>query len=96
MTGFLWITALIVLASVGAALLRALRGPSRADRIMAVQLIGTGSMGVLVLIATAREDTSFLDVALVVALLAAIPAIAFVKAVTPDGAGDPELEDETP
>lgn len=96
MTELIWLAAGLVLGSVALGLIRAVRGPGRADRIMSVQLIGTGSMGVIVLIATASGEASYLDVALVVALLAAVPAVAFVKSVTPEGAGDPEAEDDRP
>ncbi len=90
----LWLqaVALGVLASLGAALWRVWRGPARADRMMAAQLIGTGGVAVLVLLAP-LQDWAALDVALALALLAALAAVGFVKASTADGAGDPE---ETP
>lgn len=96
MSEIFWLAALVILLSVGAALFRALRGPERADRIMSIQIIGTGSTGIIVLMAAARGQPSYLDIALVIAVLAAVPAIAFVKSVTAEGAGDPEREDKTP
>ncbi len=89
-----WLTlvALAVLANLGAALWRIWRGPDAADRMMAAQLVGTGGVAMVVLLAAA-EDWRALDVALVLALLAAFAAVAFVKSVSADAAGDPEEND---
>ncbi|MCC5996647.1 MAG: hypothetical protein JJU18_09800 [Oceanicaulis sp.] len=87
------LAALGVLLSVAGALIRAWRGPSRADRMMSAQLIGSGGVGMAVLIAAARSEPAMLDVALVLALLSAFAALAFVKTVTPAGAGDPEADE---
>lgn len=82
MTGFLTWAAVFVLATVALGLVRALRGPAAADRVMAVQLLGTGGMAVLVLLSFAAEELPLLDVALTLALLAAFAAVAFVRAAT--------------
>lgn len=89
MSVWLHIVALGLLASLGVALLRVWRGPSQADRMMAAQLAGTGGVAVLMVLA-ALQDWGLLVVALALALLAALAAVGFVKAQTPDGAGDPE------
>jgi multicomponent Na+:H+ antiporter subunit F len=87
------LAALGILVSIAGALARAWRGPTRADRMMSAQLIGTGGVGVAILLAAGRDAPAMLDVALVFALLAAFAALAFVKTATPDGAGDPEADD---
>jgi len=69
-----------VVAMVVLGLVRVLRGPTDADRLMAVALLGTGGITALLLNATAFGDTAAVDVALMLALLAAFAAIAFVKA----------------
>ncbi|SDX61699.1 hypothetical protein [Roseicitreum antarcticum] len=89
MTHWLHLVAMVLLASLGAALWRVWRGPSQADRMMAVQLVGTGGVAVLIVLAAA-QDWTLLVVALALALLAALAAVGFVQAETPDGAGDPE------
>lgn len=86
--------ATLLLASVAAGLWRIWRGPTAADRMMAAQLVGTGGVGVVLLLAAAGPRWGMLDAALVLALLAAFAAVAFVKARTAEGAGDPEAEDE--
>lgn len=89
MTAWLHIVAIVLLASLAGALWRVWRGPSQADRMMAAQLIGTGGVAVLMVLA-ALQDWALLIVALALALLAALAAVGFVKAQSPDGADDPE------
>ena len=77
MTAFLNVAAFVVLLGVAIGLVRVLRGPSRADRLMAVQLLGSGSVGACLLLAFAGGRFAFIDIALTLALLAAFAAIAF-------------------
>lgn len=77
MPEFLLAAAALVLLTVAVGLLRLLRGPTDADRVMAVQLLGTGTVAVLLLVAAALDAPAVVDVALVLALLAAFLAAAF-------------------
>lgn len=79
MGDFLLGAAAFVLATVALGLLRVLRGPGDADRIMAAQLIGTGGIAVLLLYAAASRIPGVVDVALTLALLAVFVSIAFAK-----------------
>ena len=92
MTDWLMIVATALLLTLAGALWRVWTGPGRADRMMAAQLVGTGGVAVVLLLAAAT-DWAMIDVALVLALLAAFAAVAFVKAETPQGRGDPEDDD---
>jgi multicomponent Na+:H+ antiporter subunit F len=91
MNGWLAFVALVLLGSLAGALWRVWRGPGDADRMMAAQLVGTAGVGLLLTL-WALGERAALDVALVLALLAALAAVGFVKAASPDGAGDPEEE----
>jgi multicomponent Na+:H+ antiporter subunit F len=71
--------ALFLLANLVAALARAARGPTAADRMLAALLFGSTGVGILVLLAFAGGGTPLVDVALTLALLAAITGIAFVR-----------------
>lgn len=82
--------AALLLLTVAGGLLRVLRGPTEADRMMAAQLLGTGGIAVVLLLAAATETPAAVDVALVLALLAALAAVAFVKGTGGSGAEDPE------
>lgn len=76
---FLLIAAALVLALVALGLVRLLRGPEDADRMMAAQLFGTGGITVLLLLGVATAAKAVLDVALTLALLAAFASLAFVQ-----------------
>ena len=87
MAEFLLGTAGFVLAMVALGLLRILRGPGEADRMMAAQLLGSGGIAALLLGGIAIGDGSIADVSLTLALLAAFASIAFVK-FAPSSSGD--------
>ena len=78
MTAFLAGAAVFVLLTVAVGLARILRGPADADRMMAAQLFGSGGIATLLLIAAASGLSEVLDVALVLAVLAAFASVAFV------------------
>lgn len=90
MTDFLLIVATFVLATVALGLFGISRRTSPSDLIMAVQLLGTGGTAILLLLATATTTPSIVDVALMLALLAAFAAVAFVRS-----ASDPEARKAT-
>jgi len=66
-------------------LVRVLRGPEEGDRMLAVQLIGTAGVGVLMLLSRVLGQPALLDVALLLALLAAVAAAAFTALPREDG-----------
>jgi multicomponent Na+:H+ antiporter subunit F len=82
--------AALLLLAIGGSLIRVLRGPTPADRMMGAQLAGTGGIAVVLVLAAAEQRWVILDVALILALLAAFAVVGFAKASSPDGAGDPE------
>ena len=86
MADFLFAAAAFVLAMVGLGLVRIMRGPTLADRIMAAQLLGTGGIATLLLIAAATGMPGATDVALSLALLAAFASAAFAHS----HPGDPD------
>lgn len=77
MAEFLIVMATCVMLSVLCGLARVLRGPKDADRMMAVQLVGSGSIATLLLLAAALGDAAAIDVALCLALVAAFASVAF-------------------
>jgi multicomponent Na+:H+ antiporter subunit F len=79
MAEFLLSAAAFVVLMVAVGLLRVARGPGRAERMMAAQLLGTGAIGALLLFAAATGEDAVVDVALTLALLSAFASIAFVK-----------------
>jgi len=85
---FLLAAAGFVLAMVALGLVRILRGPGDADRMMAAQLLGSGGIAALLLGGAAVGDGSVVDVSLTLALLAAFASIAFVKFAPSSTGGD--------
>jgi multicomponent Na+:H+ antiporter subunit F len=79
MAEFLIASLAFILAMLALGLVRVLRGPSDADRMMAAQLIGTGGIAALLLLGAATGVSAAIDVALTIALLATFAAVAFVK-----------------
>ena len=90
MADLLLAAATFVLIMVALGLVRILCGPTVADRIMAAQLLGTGGIATLLLIAAATGMDAAIDVALALALLAAFASAAFAhRAAEQD---DPEAD----
>ncbi len=71
--------AFFLLANILLGLLRVLRGPTPADRMLAAQLFGTTGVAILLLLAQGLAAPALRDVALVFALLAALAVVAFVR-----------------
>jgi multicomponent Na+:H+ antiporter subunit F len=93
MAEFLMAAAAFVLAMVALGLVRILRGPAVADRMMAAQLFGTGGIAALLLLAAGTETPAAVDAALTLALLAAFAAVAFANSVVRPGAGERDATD---
>lgn len=88
MTEFLLAAAGLILFTVAVGLARVLRGPGDADRLMAAQLLGTGGVAALLIVAAATGARGLEDVALGLALLSAFASVAFVNSGAP-----PERDD---
>lgn len=71
--------ALFLLANLLAALVRVVRGPGDADRMLAALLFGTTGVAILLLLGQAQDSAALADVALVFALLAAVTGVAFAQ-----------------
>ncbi len=68
----------LILLTVASGLARVLYGPREVDRMMAVQLLGTGGIAALLLAASATEVAGVENVALGLALLSSFASVAFV------------------
>ena len=61
------------------ALIRLLRGPSLPDRVVATDLLGTLTVGLLVVGAASSGQRAVLDAALIIALIAFVSNIAYAR-----------------
>jgi multicomponent Na+:H+ antiporter subunit F len=77
MTELLAIVTLGLMFSLFLGLLRILRGPGAVNRMLAAQLIGTTGVAMLLLLSLLLDQHALIDVALILALLAAVAAAAF-------------------
>ncbi|MGE0593953.1 MAG: monovalent cation/H+ antiporter complex subunit F [Vicinamibacterales bacterium] len=85
--------ALFLLVNLVVGLARVWRGPTPADRMLATQLFGTTGVATLAVLAEATSQPALRDVALTLALLAAMATVVFVRRVwtsRPEGVGDPD------
>lgn len=79
MSAFLIVAACVLLALFVASLWRIHEGPGEADRMLSVQLLGTTTVGILLLLSAALDQPILLAIALLFVLLAGVVAIAFVR-----------------
>mgnify|MGYP003471287025 CR=1 FL=1 len=77
---FLLASSVFILAMVAIGLVRVLRGPGHADRMMAAQLLGSGGIAALLLVGSATDVPAARNLALMLALLAAFASVGLVKA----------------
>lgn len=70
--------AAFLLVNILVGLVRILLGPTPPDRMLTAQLFGTTGVAILLLLAEATATPSLRDVALMLGLLAAVAAVAFV------------------
>jgi multicomponent Na+:H+ antiporter subunit F len=80
MAEFLAGAGLFILLMVAIGLARVLRGPNDADRVMATQLLGTGGITLVLIVAVLVNRPAMVDAAMTLALLAAFAGLAFVRA----------------
>jgi multicomponent Na+:H+ antiporter subunit F len=79
MASFLFGAAGFVLTTVALGLVVIFRRPAEVDHMMAAQLLGTGGVAILLLLAAATKTPPIVDVALLLALFAAFATVAFVR-----------------
>jgi multicomponent Na+:H+ antiporter subunit F len=71
--------ATLLLLTLGVGLVRAMVGPSLQDRMLSVQLLGTGGVALLLLLSSLLAIPALIDVSLVLAMLAAVAAAALTR-----------------
>lgn len=81
MTLVLVLTTLAIFATMALALVRALKGPTIYDRILAVNVFGTKTVLVVALITFVSGHADLIDVALVYAMINFIAVVAILKLV---------------
>jgi multicomponent Na+:H+ antiporter subunit F len=80
----LWTAATLLMFLLSLGLWRVVKGPKLTDRMLATQLAGSTGVALVALLAWLMNNNALLDVALLLALLAAISGIAFAKLLRPE------------
>ncbi|MFQ5654633.1 MAG: monovalent cation/H+ antiporter complex subunit F [Planctomycetota bacterium] len=75
----IYVAAFVMLVGAILVLLRALRGPTVFDRILAVNMLGTKAVIVLALLGSLHGRGGYLDIALLYALLNYVGTVAVLK-----------------
>jgi multicomponent Na+:H+ antiporter subunit F len=96
MSSFLLGAAMFVLAMVALGLVVILRRRAEVDRMMAGQLLGTGGVAILLLLAVATQTSPIADVALTLALFAAFAAVALVRSASDSDGGSAKVSANEP
>lgn len=71
--------ALFLLLTVVLGMVRIVRGPTVADRMMAAQLFGTSGLAILLVLAWGMDMPELIDIALTFSLLATLVTMTFVR-----------------
>ncbi len=83
-----------VLATMALALVRALKGPTVFDRILAVNMFGTKKVLLIAVVGFLTGRPEFLDIALVYALINFVGVIAILKFVAFADLGVPHVDED--
>ncbi|MBS4031062.1 MAG: cation:proton antiporter [Clostridiales bacterium] len=73
------VTAVILTAAAFLCLYRAVVGPTEADRVVSINIVGTKTVVIIALVSLVFHQEFFLDVALVYALISFITTIGIAK-----------------
>ncbi|TVP90574.1 MAG: multiple resistance and pH regulation protein F [Thioalkalivibrio sp.] len=88
----------LLLLNIVVGMVRILRGPTAADRMLAAEMFATSAVVIVLLMAFVTGNLALIDVALIFALLAALASVTFVSrawsAMTGGGSGAECGDDE--
>ena len=73
------ILTVLLFSSMALVILRALKGETLADRILAMNSFGTKTVLAIILISLLKKDATYIDVALVYTLINFISVVAFLR-----------------
>jgi multicomponent Na+:H+ antiporter subunit F len=69
----------IIVSALFVTLYRVVTGPTLADRVVAIDLIGASAVCLMVAAAARSQEAAFLDVAVVIALLGFLGTVAYAR-----------------
>ena len=75
----MWISITFISIAMIGLIYRVIKGPTVADRVVALDAIGIGLVSVVALVSVFLETSAFLDIILLIGILAFIGTVAFSK-----------------
>ncbi|ANB01253.1 monovalent cation/H+ antiporter complex subunit F [Ectothiorhodospira sp. BSL-9] len=81
----IFVSYVILSIALGLTFVRLVIGPSLPDRVVALEMIATLTVGFIAIYTLSSGVTAFLDVAMVLALTAFLAAVAFARLITKGG-----------
>lgn len=69
----------LLLINIVVGMVRILRGPTAADRMLAAEMFATSAVVIVLMMAFGTDNLALIDVALIFALLAALASVTFVS-----------------
>lgn len=75
----IWVSLLVLAASMLITFVRLVRGPTLMDRVVALELTASLVAGMIAVFAIATDDDALIDVAIALALVAFLAAVAFAR-----------------
>lgn len=75
----MYVVLLLLVSAMSLGFVRLVRGPSAADRVVALDLIATAAVGALAAYAVAYEQPVFLDIAVLLALITFVGTVGFAS-----------------
>lgn len=88
MSKLLIFSTLFLSATIFICMFRAVRGPSAADRLIAINVIGTKTIVLILIVSFLLNETYFVDVAIVYALISFLSSIVIAKFIENSGGGN--------
>ncbi|WP_097028463.1 monovalent cation/H+ antiporter complex subunit F [Clostridium peptidivorans] len=85
MTKILTFAILFLSVTIMGCMYRAIKGPSAADRLVAINVIGTKTIILILMISFLLKETYFIDVALVYALISFIASVVIANYIEKSG-----------
>lgn len=85
MTKILTFAILFLSITIMGCMYRAIKGPSAADRLVAINVIGTKTIVLILMISFILKETYFIDVALVYALISFVASIVIANYIEKSG-----------
>ncbi|QKT03825.1 multiple resistance and pH regulation protein F [Ectothiorhodospiraceae bacterium 2226] len=82
-----------LLVNIVVGLLRVLRGPTAADRMLAADLFATAAVAIMLLLSVVAAEPALVDVALVFALVSVLAAVTFVSRLWSEQEREKERDD---